>query len=167
MATQGRTLTTAEKKRFLKSLRETGGNVRRACQLIGLTRGAVYDHRKRDPDFAEEFEDTIEAAIDDMEQEARRRAMEGVEKPVYQNGTLVGHIQQYSDTLMIFLLKAYRPDKFRDRMDMTTSLTGTLDMNIQQAIDRIYGDNQIEVGEISDEAANIEEEDEEDGETDS
>ncbi len=41
-----------------------------------------------------------------------RRAVDGVDEPVYQGGKKVGSITRYSDTLLIFLLKANR-DKFR------------------------------------------------------
>lgn len=49
-----------------------------------------------------------------LEAEARRRAMDGVDEPVYHKGEVVGHVRKYSDTLLIFLLKAHRPHKYRD-----------------------------------------------------
>jgi hypothetical protein len=33
---------------------------------------------------------------------------------VYQGGKQVGFVQDYSDTLLIFMLKGRRPQKFRD-----------------------------------------------------
>lgn len=48
-----------------------------------------------------------------LEDEAVRRGYEGVERPV----TIAGKreiIREYSDTLLIFLLKAARPQKYRD-----------------------------------------------------
>ena len=49
------------------------------------------------------------------EDEADRRAMEGVDKPVYQGGRLVGYQKDYSDSLLALMLKAGNPDKFADR----------------------------------------------------
>jgi hypothetical protein len=49
-----------------------------------------------------------------MEQEADRRAIEGVDEPVFHKGTVVGHIRKYSDTLLIFRLKALAPAKYRE-----------------------------------------------------
>ena len=46
-----------------------------------------------------------------LELEARRRAYEGVEKPVFHAGEECDFIRQYSDVLMMFLLKAHRPDR--------------------------------------------------------
>jgi hypothetical protein len=48
-----------------------------------------------------------------LEDEAVRRAYEGVERPVFQGGKQVGVVREYSDTLLIFLLKALRPEKYR------------------------------------------------------
>ena len=42
--------------------------------------------------------------------------MEGTKKPVFHQGKRVGGVQEYSDTLLIFLLKGTRPKKFRDNM---------------------------------------------------
>ena len=49
-----------------------------------------------------------------MEREAYRRAVKGVEKPVYRGGQLVGTIREYSDSLLMFLLRARRPELYRD-----------------------------------------------------
>jgi hypothetical protein len=43
-------------------------------------------------------------------------------KPVFQNGEQVGVIREYSDTLLIFLLKGHRPERFKDRRE--TQVTG-------------------------------------------
>jgi hypothetical protein len=37
------------------------------------------------------------------------RAVEGVERPVFQRGQQVGTIREYSDRLLMFMLKARRP----------------------------------------------------------
>jgi hypothetical protein len=53
-------------------------------------------------------------AVGALEDEALRRAVEGVEEPVYQGGKQVGVIRKYSDALLMFLLKAARPEKYRE-----------------------------------------------------
>ncbi len=55
-------------------------------------------------------------ACDALASEARRRAVEGVLKPVYYKGKLVGFIREYSDTLLMFLMKAAMPEKYRDNV---------------------------------------------------
>ena len=47
-----------------------------------------------------------EDAIQQLELEARRRAFEGFDKPVFHAGEQCGLIRQYSDVLLMFLLKA-------------------------------------------------------------
>jgi hypothetical protein len=66
---------------------------------------------------------------DQLEQEARRRAHDGVRKPVYQGGKRVGYIQEYSDTLLIFLLKGLRPEKYRERFEHSGAGGGPLQLS--------------------------------------
>jgi hypothetical protein len=68
-----------------------------------------------DPAYAEAFEASRDEAAQVLEDEAVRRAQQGVEEPVYQGGKLVGTVQRYSDTLLIFLLNGARPDKYKQR----------------------------------------------------
>lgn len=99
-------------------LLQTAGNVSTACQMVGITRQCAYYHRNEDADFSAAWDEAIQTVADAMEQEMYRRAVEGVDKPVYQQGALVGHIREYSDTLLIFALKGARPDKYRDRQEI-------------------------------------------------
>ena len=55
-----------------------------------------------------------------MEAEARRRGVEGTLKPVFYKGEECGQVREYSDTLLIFLLKAHDP-KYRDRQQVEHS----------------------------------------------
>jgi hypothetical protein len=76
----------------------------------------VYVTREKDPEFAAAWEEALEEATDLLEEEARRRAHDGYEEPVYYKGTQCGVITRYSDQLMITLLKAHRPAKFRENI---------------------------------------------------
>jgi hypothetical protein len=62
-----------------------------------------YNRRKEDPEFAAAWADAVAAACDELEKEARRRATRR---------------KAPSDTLLIFLLKAYRPRGFREKVDV-------------------------------------------------
>ncbi len=60
---------------------------------------------------------------DILEAEAFRRAVEGVEKPVgWYKGEPGGYVREYSDVLLMFQLKALRPEKCRERVDLRGSL---------------------------------------------
>ena len=109
-----RTKRTPKKEaKFLEVLAETG-NVSHACKLSMLPRQSPYDLRKLYSDFEEAWDKTCEIGADALIDEATRRAVDGVEQPVFRKGEVVGYTTKYSDTLLIFLLKARRPGMFKD-----------------------------------------------------
>lgn len=116
-------LSDRRKKRFLLALAETG-LVSRAATAAGWTADTAYSLRKADPDFAARWSAALEFAVDSLEEEARRRALEGTLKPVFQGGSLVGHVREYSDNLMNTLLKANRPEKYRDNHRLEVDAKG-------------------------------------------
>lgn len=92
------------------------GNVSTAAKAAGVGRQWVYKVRAENPAFATEMDAAREAAGDKLEQEAFRRAVTGVLKPVYQGGKKVGTVREYSDQLLALLLRATRPAKFRENV---------------------------------------------------
>ena len=98
---------------FINQLAETG-NVALSAESVGIARPEVYKARQRNKGFAKDWDNAMERATDALEQEARRRGMDGVDEPVFFKGQVVGAVRKYSDTLLIFLLKAHRPKKFRE-----------------------------------------------------
>lgn len=96
-------LTVEKKGKFLSNLTE-GWSVTNAADGIGVSRQALYKLRQEDENFADEWDSAIEEGTDRLEDEAIRRAMGN------------------SDTLMIFMLKARRPQKYKDRVE--NQLTG-------------------------------------------
>ena len=50
----------------------------------------------------------------------------GWDEPVYRDGVLVGSIRKHSDTCLIFILKARRPEKYRDRHEVDTKHSGVV-----------------------------------------
>lgn len=107
---------------FLIALAQRG-NVSAAAIAGGMYRRWFYEERQRDAEFAAAWDEALETAIDAMELEARRRAVEGVEKPLIgrvgkdQDG-IITYVTEYSDSLMTLLLKAHRPEKYRERTDV-------------------------------------------------
>jgi hypothetical protein len=106
-------LTSRAREQFLEHLRKTA-NVTDAAALITVRRQYVYEVRDRDPAFKAACDEAIEIATDALEQEARRRALDGWEEPVFYRGEEVGRMRAYSDRLLELLLKAHRPDKYKD-----------------------------------------------------
>src|SRR4051794_39898402 len=105
------------KDRFLEELTK-GSTVKDAAAAACVTRQATYLWKK-DEAFAAAWEAAIEEGVDDLEKEARRRAYEGVEEPVFQGGKEVGRVRKYSDALIMFLLKGRRRAVFGDKQEVT------------------------------------------------
>jgi hypothetical protein len=105
--------TAEKKKKFLKALGKTC-NVSEAARLSGLSRRYWYKAKEKDRKFSEAWDDAVEVGVDALEAEARRRAYEGWDEPVFYKGDATGVVRRYSDTLLIFLLKGARPKKYAD-----------------------------------------------------
>lgn len=107
-----------KKRAFLAALAKTG-NIAAASRAARCDRSCYYDWRKGDKAFAEAAKAALEEAADLLELEARRRAADGVLEPVFYRGRKVALVKRYSDTLLIFLLKGIRPEKFRERHELS------------------------------------------------
>lgn len=99
---------------FIRWLEEYA-SVSRAAKKAKVPRSNIYEWLKVDPEFKTKFDEACELAIAALEDEAVRRAHEGTMKPIYQQGKKVGSVREYSDTLLIVLLKARAPQKYKDR----------------------------------------------------
>ncbi len=108
------TIRTPEKEiAFLAALAATC-SVTRACGAASLGRRTVYEWREADPEFAARWDDAKRLGVEALEDEGIRRAAEGVNEPVFYQGAECGTVRKYSDTLLIFLLKAHNPEKYRE-----------------------------------------------------
>jgi hypothetical protein len=103
---------------FLDALAATG-NVSHAAREARMSRSRAYQLKAADPDFAAEWSDALEAATDALDAEARRRAVDGVEIPHFHQGQVTGTVRKYSDALLMFLLRAHRPELYRERAAST------------------------------------------------
>jgi len=103
---------------FLAHLAECG-ILTDAAAAAGIDRSTVFRRRQDDEEFAQAVDEAIDMAADKLEREARRRAVDGVEEPVYQGGQLVGKRMVYSDSLLALLLKGRRKKVFAERIEQT------------------------------------------------
>ena len=121
---------TPKKRETFLALVAKGYTVTDAVKQVGLSRRAVYYLRDRDPDFAERLREAYEASSELLEAGAFQRAMgrdevTGVDKdgqPIF--------IKKYSDVLLIFLLKARKPEVYRDRVDVNVTETREIVVNL-------------------------------------
>jgi len=92
-----------KKEAFLEALKTNGGNVSKALDASGLQRRSAYNHFNQDEDFRDAWQDAVEFGYDELSDEARRRAKDGVEKEIYNNkGEYLYTVREHSDTLLIF-----------------------------------------------------------------
>lgn len=116
------------KEKFLSELRK-GSSVTGAAVKAGRARQYCYEVKDKDAAFAVAWDSAVEEGTDLLEDEAYRRACKGTQRPVYHQGEQCGVVQEYSDTLMIFLLKGRRPDKYREniRFDVDKEIAALLE----------------------------------------
>jgi hypothetical protein len=92
-------------------------NITQAAKAARIGRQTVYDWIENDPDFKKQFKKARKVAVGVLEDEAVRRAVEGIDKPIFYKGKRVkAKVKEYSDTLLIVLLKANAPKKYKDRV---------------------------------------------------
>jgi uncharacterized protein YdaU (DUF1376 family) len=115
-------------QRFLR-LYVAHGTISHACRGAGVGRTTVHEWRTTDPVFAEAFAAADEEYTQRLEREADRRAVEGVRKLKFHKGVAVTdpatkkHYveREYSDALLMFRLKARRPELYRERSDVNVT----------------------------------------------
>ena len=112
------------KHAFLESYAQWA-NVSYACQVSGVARRNVYEWQEHDPAFAAAFHTAEQAATERLEREAWRRATEGTpyKRTSYWHGEPVGTDEkiEYSDQLMLLLLRARKPDVYREKVDVAVT----------------------------------------------
>lgn len=101
------------------------GNIGHCCDLAGVSRSTFYGWQEHDAEFAMAFQQAEKRALETLEQEAWRRAVEGspYTRTSYYRGEPVGtdHKIEYSDQLLTLLLRAKAPERYREKMDLAVS----------------------------------------------
>lgn len=115
---------------YLERLRAHGMENTAAAEA-GTTTRAVRKLCTDNSDFALAVEDALESSTDLLEAEARRRAVEGIDKGIYYQGDLVATEKQYSDSLLHAFLKAKRRREFGDKAELSGPGGSPLTVNIR------------------------------------
>jgi hypothetical protein len=121
-----------QRKQTLLAAFAACGCVAAASRATGIARQCHYNWLRSDPDYALEWETVRAEAVGLLEDEAKRRAVDGVRrvkfhqgKPITDPETGKAYVEhEYSDVLLIFLLKSWAPETYGDRR------TGHRQMNI-------------------------------------
>ncbi len=109
-----RPMDATRKQKFLDALAEHGivGEAARAASLHSH-RGCLatfYREREADPEFAKAWDEALDLARASIEYELHRRAVEGVEKPVFYLGKEIGSVTEYSDSLLLARIRKLDPE---------------------------------------------------------
>jgi hypothetical protein len=100
-----------DQRRYLAAY-AIAGTPTRAAQAAGVSSRRHDAWVASDPAYGDAFLLAQAMAAELLESEARRRALLGYQRPIYQRGVLVGYETRYSDTLMLALLQANMPAKY-------------------------------------------------------
>jgi len=85
-----------------------------AAQLAGVPPTLHQDSLQSSLDYRKAYATAQRDSVLSLEEVARHRPLLGTEDPVfYSSGKVIGHRQRLSDRLLIFLLEANSPRKFR------------------------------------------------------
>lgn len=106
-------LTAAKHDLFFAEL-EKHGQITRAARIARLDRASVYELRASNPEFNTRWVAALDTYADTLEAAAHQRAVEGTDKGVYHQGVLMSTEKQYSDTLLLAMLKAKRRREYGD-----------------------------------------------------
>lgn len=106
-------MTRAQVMRFLEGV-SRGWSVTRACRQAGVQDlDAPNRLRKRDAAFSDAWRLAHEAGTDRFEDAATDRALNGTTKGIWHQGVLVGTEIRYDNRLLLGVLSARRPAKWR------------------------------------------------------
>lgn len=121
-----------KKRAFLAAYAHTG-RITYAAKAAQTNWRSHYNWLYADPVYANAVLVAKRMAGDFLEEEAIRRALEGVTRRVFFRDELIDERQEYSDVLLIFLLKGAKPDTYREHVDLrvtqeaaTTIIAGEL-----------------------------------------
>ncbi|MEW5722529.1 MAG: terminase [Thermodesulfobacteriota bacterium] len=132
-----------KKRLFLRNLVETASPAL-AAKAAGLSKETFLALREQDEAFAAAWDLALEEAAELLEAEARRRALEGIESPVFYQGEKRGVVRKSSDALLAYLLKRQKPEKARTGAEEEGSLMEELERKIAAARERIREKNKQE-----------------------
>lgn len=110
---------------------------------IGRARHTKWLHE--DEKYEQAFNSSQETVADTLEAEAMRRAVSGTHKPIYFKGEQIDTVREYSDVLLMFLLKGARPEKYRERFDVSNTakdmekLAATIGVPVSSIIESFGG----------------------------
>jgi hypothetical protein len=106
--------------RFLAGLRERGV-ITHACKVGNVSRNTAIALRDRCPEFKREWDEALEAALDEIEARGHEMASTGLTKAIYHMGQVVGYEQEVDAGMVKFFLERRRKEKFGEKIDINVT----------------------------------------------
>jgi hypothetical protein len=119
----------AKARAFLAAYRQTA-SITKAAAAAKIDRTMHY-RWLGNAVYKKAFEAAQDEAAQLLEDEAVRRATEGILEPVFYQGRKCGAVPRYSDGLLQFLLRGFRPQKYSSKAEITGPGGGPLEAVIQ------------------------------------
>src|SRR5215831_1541733 len=122
---------------FLRIYEETG-RLTEAAKAAGIHRSTHYRKLASDPEYRKAFEEAESRAAQSLEDEAIRRARDGVKRPLMyrgkpvKQGRRIVYRVEYSDQLLIALLKRFLPHLYRDHV--TAEVTASVPVDLAERL---------------------------------
>jgi hypothetical protein len=142
----------ASKVRAFLAAIEVCPSITRAAKAAGIQRGVHYRRYKEDPVYKAAFDEAWERGVQALEDDAAEKAMIGYEEPVVYQGALCytpilkdGQVARGEDgkplmkpltirrpnpSLLMFLLRGAKPEKFRERYEHTGKDGGPIESKL-------------------------------------
>ena len=113
---------TAELKMVFCRAYAQRGIIREGTTAAGVSRRTYTRWRKEDEHFNEQCNEAEQMAVDVLESEAHRRAVDGFDRPVIYQGEITETYTDYSDSLLTMLMRGNKPDKYKERTEHSGSV---------------------------------------------
>ena len=113
---------TAELKMVFCRAYAQRGIIREGTTAAGVSRRTYMKWRKDDEQFNEQCTEAKQMAVDLLEAEAHRRAVDGFDRPVIYQGEVTDTYTDYSDSLLGMLMKGNKPEKYKERTQHSGSI---------------------------------------------
>lgn len=137
---------TPAQQRFIDAFVETC-SITKACKFTGIEKQNHYNWLNSHRGYQAAFRQAQVAASGVLEDEAIRRAVDGVEKAV----TVAGEreiITVHSDSLLAILLKAWLPEKYKDRTEHSVAFDGDVSKLTDAQLLKVMGSIESRMAEL-------------------
>lgn len=140
------------KVQFLALLAEYGIKSK-VCRAMNISTFVIYEHAKKDPEFAEAMERAMEYFTGQVEEAIFDRAVHGWEEPVFSQklGRQIGTIRKFDNRLLELLAKRLMP-AYREKQQVEHNVSGGVllvpDRPREQDWSEKHGGRQLEVVDV-------------------